>query len=76
MWIGHALAGVRVQRVQKVHKVQRVVVGGFAAIMIKPLQPPLRARGKQANRACGARKCTPSAAFGGVFPGGADLLFA
>ena len=26
---GHALAGVRVQRVQKVHKVQRVVVGGL-----------------------------------------------
>ena len=28
---GHALVGVKVQRVQKVQKVQRVVVGGYAA---------------------------------------------
>ncbi len=27
--LGHALAGVKVQRVQKVQKVQRGVVGGF-----------------------------------------------
>ena len=79
-------AGVRVQRVRPaksglVQRVQRVVVGGCAANIYKTKQPPWRAREnkqtalraeKPYNRAFGARKCTPSAACGGVSPGGGD----
>ena len=39
-------SAVRVQNVQRVHMVQRVVVGGSAANIIKPLQPGF-ARGKR-----------------------------
>jgi hypothetical protein len=46
----------QVQRVQKVQSVQRVMVGGCAASLYKTMQSPLRVKGKQANRACGARK--------------------
>ena len=34
--------GVRVQKVQKVHRVQRVVVGGFAASFLKTFTTALR----------------------------------
>ena len=40
----------------------------------KTIQPGF-ARGKQANRHYGRRKCTPSAACGGASPGGGDLLY-
>ena len=40
----------------------------------KTIQPGF-ARGKQANRPYGRRKCTPFAACGGVSPGGGDLLY-
>lgn len=36
--------GVRVQKVQKVHRVQRVVVGGFAAGFLKTFTTALRER--------------------------------
>ncbi len=49
----------QVQRVQKVQRVQRVMVGGCAANLYKTKHPPY-----------GRGKCTPSAAFGGSFPGG------
>lgn len=34
--------GVRLQKVQKVHRVQRVVVGGFAASFLKTFTTALR----------------------------------
>ena len=46
---------------QKVQRVQRVKVGGFAAIMNKTFATALTGEGKPYNRAYGARKCTPSA---------------
>ena len=68
---------------QKVHRVQRVEVGGCAANIYKTKQPPWRAKEnrqtalraeKPYNRAFGARKCTPSAY--GTSPGGGGLLYA
>ena len=65
--------GVRVQRVQRVQKVQRGLVGGCAASLYKTFIIALAGEGKQANRAYGARKCTPSAACGGVCSTGKRL---
>ena len=55
------------------------VVGAFkhemkGAIMIKPYNRPA-GEGKQANRPVGV-EMPPSAACGGVSPGGGDLLYA
>ena len=50
------------------------MVGGCAASFYKTFIIALAGEGKQANRAYGARKCTPSAACGGVSPRGGDLL--
>jgi hypothetical protein len=36
--------------------------------MIKPLQPPWRAKGKQANRACGVREMHPYPRLRRYFP--------
>ena len=41
--------------------------------MIKPSQPPLRAKGKQANRAYGAREMHPYSRFAGLPPEGEVL---
>lgn len=46
--------GVRVQKVQKVHRVQRVVVGGFAASFLKTFTTALRER-KSHQRQLGKR---------------------
>ena len=40
--------------------------------MIKPSQPPLRAKGKQANRAYGAREMHPYSRFAGLLHGKAS----
>ena len=50
---------MKVQRVQKGQKVQRVVVGGYAASLYKTFIIALAGEGKPYNRAYGARKCTP-----------------
>ena len=50
--------------------VQRVVVGACGASLIKPLQPPWRAKGKQASRACGPMEMHPYPRFAGLPPEG------
>ena len=70
---GHALAGVRVQRGQRVQKVQRGLVGGYAASLYKTFIIALAGEGKPYNRAYGARKCTPIPLRGLLLKGSMSL---
>jgi len=44
--------------------------------MIKPSKQTPRGEGETVQPAFAREKCTPSAACGGVFPGGADFPYA
>ena len=61
---GHALSGVRVQKVQRVHKVQRAVVG---ALMGASINAALRQQENLYNRPVGEEMHSPfgDSAFGG-----------
>ena len=55
-------------------KVQRVLVGGCAAIINKTVQPALTGGGKHANRACGAMEMHPYSRFAGLLLKGSMSL--
>ena len=57
---------------QRVQRVQRGVVGGFAASLAKTFTTGLRPVENRQTALAGEEKCTPSAAFGGISPGGGN----